>query len=185
MGVEQKERAMCGAARFRWKDLLDPLIAKGIPIGPQPKPTQEPSATSADTDTLYESRYWSGEPILPVVHNGVLALCRWGNRNETRAYPPSGWAKNESYAAGVWDRYEPTMVTIPLVAGYEKGVWYGIDHGVRGLVVGAGAYQRVYMLTTAADAAYAQLTDHDSMQCLIDHTVVVPHAGSLSQLLLL
>ena len=85
MGVEQKERAMCGAARFRWKDLLDPLIAKGIPIGPQPKPTQEPSATSADTDTLYESRYWSGEPILPVVHNGVLALCRWGNRNETRA----------------------------------------------------------------------------------------------------
>jgi hypothetical protein len=61
-------------------------------------------------------------------------------------------------------------------------VWYGIDHGVRGLLVGAGADQRVYMLTTAADAAYAQLTDHDRMPWLIDQTVVVPQAGSRSQL---
>jgi hypothetical protein len=50
------------------------------------------------------------------------------------------------------------------------------------LLVGAGADQRVYMLTTAADAAYAQLTDHDRMPWLIDQTVVVPQAGSRSQL---
>jgi hypothetical protein len=82
----------------------------------------------------------------------------------------------------VWTKYQPTLVTIPLLAGYEKGVWFGIDQGVRGLVVGTGAERRVYMLTVAADAAYAQLTDHDRMPWLIGQQVVVPMAGSRSQM---
>ena len=172
---------MCGAARFRWKDLLDPLIAKGIPIGPQPKPEGGAEPQTAVVDA-YESRYWAGEPILPVAAAGVLSLCVWGNRSATGGYPPSGWAKRESYEAGVWTKYQPTMVTIPLIAGYEKGVWFGIDQGVRGLVVGMGAQRRVYMLTVAADAAYAQLTDHDRMPWLIDQQTVIPMAGSRSQM---
>ena len=180
MSGVQKECNMCGAARYLWRDVLDPLIAKGIPIGPLPSAAAV--SDGAIEEANIESRYWSGEPILPVECDGVLRLCRWGNRNQTRAYPASGWAKRESYAAGVWARYAPTMVTIPLRAGYEKGVWYGITHGVRGLVVGAGAEERVYMLTEAADTAYAQLTDHDRMPWFIDQTVVVPLPGSRSQM---
>ena len=172
---------MCGAARFRWKDLLDPLIAKGIPIGPQPK-SESNVVPQATTNEAYESRYWAGEPILPVDCNGVLSLCAWGNRSATRSYPASGWAKRESYEAGVWTKYQPTLVTIPLIAGYEKGVWFGIDQGVRGLMVGTGGERRVYMLTVAADAAYAQLTDHDRMPWLIDQQSVIPMAGSRSQM---
>ncbi|MFM2308708.1 MAG: hypothetical protein RLY87_828 [Chloroflexota bacterium] len=172
---------MCGAARFRWKDLLDPLIAKGIPIGPQPKPDGS-TPTALEAAEVYESRYWSGEPILPVVVDGALSLCAWGNRNETRDYPASGWAKRESYEAGIWTKYQPTLVMIPLIAGYEKGVWFGIDQGVRGLVVGSGTDRRVYMLTVAADAAYAQLTDHDRKPWLIGQQDVIPMAGSRSQM---
>jgi hypothetical protein len=176
--AREKGEQMCGAARFRWKDLLDPLIAKGIPIGPQPPKDPAPESGAV----VLESRYWAGTPILPVVDDGVAALCLWGNRNETRAYPASGWAKRESYEAGIWHKYAPRLVTIPIFEGYEKGIWYGIDHGVRGLLVGAGAERRVFMLTEAADAAYAQLTRHDRMPWLIDQRVVIPLAGSQQQM---
>ncbi|MFM2031724.1 MAG: hypothetical protein RLZZ297_489 [Chloroflexota bacterium] len=169
---------MCGAARFRWKDLLDPLIAKGIPIGPQPPKT----ADAADAAVVLESRYWAGTPILPVIDDGQPSLCLWGNRNETRDYPASGWAKRESYAAGVWAKYQPRLVTIPVYEGYEKGVWYAIEYGVRGLLVGRGAERRVFMLTEAADAAYKRMTHHDRMPWLIDQTVVTPLAGSQQQM---
>lgn len=152
---------MCGAVRFAWHDIADPLL-----------PT-----TTAGTG-VYESRYWQGVPVLPVqMADAPVQLMRWGNRNEVADLPATGWVKHESLRAGKWQRYQPVLATIPVLAGYEQGVWFGIEHGIRGIVVGT----RVFMLTEAADAAYWQLTHHARQPCLIAQTVRVPLAGSQHQ----
>lgn len=152
---------MCGAVRFAWTDVMDPLL---------------PATT--DTRGVYESRYWAGVPVLPVQHGSdPPCLMRWGNRNEVAGLPATGWVKHESLLAGKWQRYQPRMVTIPVLAGYEQGVWFGIEHGIRGVVVA----ERVFMLTEAADDAYWQMTHHQRQPCLIAQTVRIPLAGSQHQ----
>lgn len=155
------EERMCGAVRFAWHDVLDPLL---------------PDITTPTGS--YESRYWQGTPVLPVQFADTsLQLMRWGNRNEIAELPATAWVKHESLVAGKWQRYAPQLVTIPVCAGYEQGVWFGIDHGIHGLVAGG----RVFMLTEAADADYWQMTHHQRMPRLIAQTVRVPMAGSHHQ----
>lgn len=156
---------MCGATRFSWQDTHDPLLVSV---------TQVRSATGQ-----YESRYWAGTPVLPVQSaTGMLALRRWGNRNEVVGLPVTGWAQKESVDAGKWYRYQPQFVVIPVTAGYEQGVWFGITHGINGIVVG----DRVYMLTVGADDAYQALTHHSRMPWLVKQTLIVPMLGSCHQL---
>ena len=156
---------MCGATRFSWHDTADPLLTAATPIAP--------------TAGEYEARYWAGTPVLPVRDvAGGLALWRWGNRNEVAGLPVTGWAQKESVAAGKWHRHHPQFVHIPVTAGYEQGVWFGITHGIHGIVVA----DRVFMLTIAADDAYRAMTHHPRMPWLIDQATIVPMAGSRQQL---
>ena len=127
---------MCGAARFSWHDTADPLLTGATPI--------------ALTTGEYEARYWVGTPVLPVQFaTGTIELRRWGNRNEVAGLPATAWAQKESVNAGKWQHHHPQFVQIPVTAGYEQGVWFGITHGIHGIVVA----DRVFMLTMAADAA--------------------------------
>ena len=152
---------MCGAVRFAWHDVTDPLL---------PTPTAGAG--------VYEARYWQGTPVLPVqMPEASVQLMRWGNRNEVADLPATGWVKHESLMAGKWQRYQPVMVTIPVHAGYEQGVWFGIDHGIRGVVVGA----RVFMLTEAADPDYWKMTHHPRQPCLIAQHIRTALAGSQHQ----
>lgn len=152
---------MCGAVRFAWNDIMDALL---------------PTTTVAPG--IYESRYWAGVPVLPVqIDSATPRLMPWGNRNELATLPATAWVKRESLNAGKWQRYQPVAVTIPVIAGYEKGVWFGIDHGIAGIVAGG----RVFMLTDAADADYWALTHHARQPCLIAQTTIVPLPGSQHQ----
>lgn len=156
---------MCGAARFSWHDTHDPLLVAATPV--------------AVASGEYEVRYWAGTPVLPVQFaTGTIVLQRWGNRNEVAGLPVTGWAQRESVTAGKWQRHNPQFVQIPVTAGYEQGVWFGITHGIHGIVVA----DRVFMLTMAADAAYQAMTHHGRMPWLIDQAMVVPMAGSRQQL---
>ena len=153
---------MCGATRFSWHDTHDPLLVSATPI--------------ATASGEYEVRYWAGTPVLPVRDAlGTLALC---NRNDVAGLPATGWAQKESVVVGKWQRHNPQFVQIPATAGYEQGVWFGITHGIHGIVVA----DRVFMLTIAADAAYQAMTHHPRMPWLIDQTTIVPMAGSRQQL---
>lgn len=156
---------MCGATRFSWHDIYDPLIDLVTP--------------NAGSVGEYESRHWVGSPVLPVRNaTGRLALWHWGNRNQITGLPATGWAQKESVDAGKWQHHYHQFVHIPVTAGYEQGVWFGITHGIHGIVVA----DRVYMLTIAADDVYLSLTHHPRMPWLIDQTTVTPMAGSRQQL---
>lgn len=114
------------------------------------------------------SLYWQrGEPVLPVIHEGdddevpAEEILRWGNRDKEAPFPQTGWARKESIEAGKWAYMRPEQVVIPVTLGVEKGKWFEIRHGIKGVVVKSGDEKRVYMLTEEADPDFLAMTKHD------------------------
>ena len=91
----------------------------------------------------------------------------WGNRDPEIKLPKTGWAKSESVDEGRWSYLNPQPVVIPAEFGYEKGVWFTIDGGIRGLLIERQEGPRVYMLTKPATAEYARATSHDRMPLFV------------------
>lgn len=156
---------MCGAVRFHWHDIHDPLV------------TELPRSNAG-----YEIRYWGVNPILPVCVDGQSLLIKWGNRQERSDIPATGWAQRESVQTGKWRHHRPMPVVIPVQCGYEQGVWFAIHHGIHGILIGRGADARVFMMTEAATPAYLALTNHPRQPWLIDQTTIDPLPGSRSQM---
>jgi len=110
---------------------------------------------------------------LPVIHHGQLAIYEWGNRGgKTSKLPQTGWCKQESLDAGKWKWLHPEPVEIPANFGLEKGIWFQIIEGLRGIAVHdeAGA-PRVYMLTQPASHYYQVMTRHERMPVLIGQSI--------------
>ncbi|MFH1668014.1 MAG: hypothetical protein ABH884_03270 [Candidatus Komeilibacteria bacterium] len=110
------------------------------------------------------SFFWSAKPVLPVQEKNEVRLYNWGNRDKEIKLPTTGWAKQESLKQGKWNHLEPKIVNIVAEQGYEKGVWFKIKKGLKGVLV----KNRVYMLTQPADHDYQELTKHDRMPIVID-----------------
>src|SRR5437588_530980 len=109
------------------------------------------------------SLYWQkAEPVLPVVEMGeeeeplpeTETVMLWGNRDKSAPFPQTGWARVESLEAGKWSHMRPQPVLIPVTHGVEKGNWFEIEHGIRGVMVRKGGDQRVYMLTDEASPEF-------------------------------
>src|SRR5919201_1012704 len=108
------------------------------------------------------SVYWQkGEPVLPVVPEG-------GEDGKDAPFPQTGWARKESLEAGKWNYLRPEPVLIPVTHGVEKGKWFEIKNGIRGVVLHRGNENRVYMITDDANPEYVDVTHHDRMPVLVD-----------------
>jgi hypothetical protein len=122
------------------------------------------------------SLYWQrGEPVLPAAQSGEdrepdqereAEVLRWGNRDKHKPFPQTGWARVESIESGKWAYMRPEPVIIPVTHGVEKGRWFKIDNGIRGVVVQKGQERRVYMLTDDATPEYLEATRHARMPVL-------------------
>ncbi len=74
--------------------------------------------------------------LLPVWRNGQLQVLRWGNhRGESRHLPCTAWTQLGTIESGGWGERAVEPVVIPATMGLDKGVWYRIRQGIRGLVV--------------------------------------------------
>ncbi len=115
------------------------------------------------------------DPIvqLPVIHDGRLDVYEWGNRgNKESRLPRTGWCRNESLEAGKWRSLSPQPVEIPADFGLEKGVWFPIIQGIRGVLVNDEHDQpHVYMLTKPASEDFGTMTKHDRMPDLINQEI--------------
>jgi hypothetical protein len=110
--------------------------------------------------------------VLPVFHAGELIVCRWGNRNRRSKLPRPGWCGREEIEAGKWRWLEPIRVEIPANYGFEKGVWYQITQGIRGVLVNDEHGQsHIYMLTTVASHYYRIMTRCSRMPVLIEQEI--------------
>ncbi len=125
-----------------------------------------------------KSLYWQkGEPLLPVVtpdksggtgEASDIELVQWGNRDKNVPFPQTGWSRAESLAAGKWNYLRPQPVLIPVSYGIEKGNWFTIEKGIKGVIIERQGERRVYMLTGEANPEFLQKTRHDRMPLLED-----------------
>jgi hypothetical protein len=113
------------------------------------------------------------ERVLPVWLDGELQVLPWGNRRgESRALPCTGWTRQASVEAGAWGERELQPVVVPATLGLDKGVWYRIRQGVRGVVVAdEGGRQRVYVVCEPASHYYRTMTRSDWMPALIGERI--------------
>ncbi|QGJ68580.1 Hypothetical protein PBC10988_2410 [Planctomycetales bacterium 10988] len=113
-------------------------------------------------------------PQLPVFYQGRMTILPWGrapqetSRTQKTRLPAGGWCPIESLKEGQWQHLKPEEVIIPATYGYEKGVWFLVKEGMRGVVIlGDNRVPHVYMLTQPASHYYRIMTRHDRMPCLL------------------
>lgn len=97
-------------------------------------------------------------PLLPVWHDGQLNIVTWGRRG-------GGLTWQRTVDDGVWIGAE--LVEIRASAGCDRGVWYSIRQGVRGLLVGREAY----VIVEPASHYYHVMTRSDRMPVLIGERI--------------
>ena len=122
-----------------------------------------------------ELHFMYTDPVvqLPVIHHGEIEIYEWGNRgNKESKLPRTGWCRQESLEAGKWRWLRPEPLEIPADFGLEKGVWFQIQRGLRGILVHDEQDRpHVYMLTQPASHYYQTMTKHERMPLLIDQEI--------------
>jgi hypothetical protein len=114
------------------------------------------------------------ERLLPVWRNGQLQVLGWGNRRgESPHLPCTAWTQLSTVEAGGWGDRIVEPVVIPATMGLDKGVWYRIREGIRGLVVqDERRLLRVYIICEPASHYYQVMTRGSRwMPCLIDERI--------------
>ena len=118
---------------------------------------------------LYRDR----RPRLPIWREGRLQIVRWGNGcGHSRFLPRTGWTWRATIDDGYWRAMTPMRVEIPATVGLDRGVWFRIRQGIRGLLVpderGAAV---VYMICEPASHYYQVMTRSNRMPLLIDEKI--------------
>lgn len=121
-----------------------------------------------------EARFLFRDPKaeLPVWHGNQLSILPWGNREGKFRLPKTGWCRRESLEDGLWRHLLPEPVDIPAAFGLEKGVWFLIEEGLRGILVrDEHGDPHVYMLTQPASHYYQIMTRHSRMPVFIGRQI--------------
>ncbi|MEM9354022.1 MAG: hypothetical protein AAGA92_13490 [Planctomycetota bacterium] len=110
---------------------------------------------------------------LPVEIDGQLVIMEWGNRQSRESkLPRTGWCRSDSLKAGKWRWLRPEPCVVPADMGHDKGVWFPINEGIRGIMVRDEQQQpHVYMLTADASVYYQNMTRHERMPVLVDQVI--------------
>jgi hypothetical protein len=112
--------------------------------------------------------------LLPVWRNGQLQVLRWGNRRgESPHLPCTAWTQIDTVANGGWEDRPVEPVVIPATMGLDKGVWYHLRQGMRGLVVhDERGCLRVYLICEPSSHHYEVMTRGSCwMPVLIDERI--------------
>ncbi len=114
---------------------------------------------------LYEDR----RPRLPVRRDGELCFARWGNgRGQSRHLPRASWTWLKTVDEGGWRESGAVPIIIPATFAVERGVWYRVREGIRGLLVGDERGKAVvYMICEPASHYYQVMTRSERMPVLV------------------
>jgi hypothetical protein len=122
-----------------------------------------------------EIQFWYDDrtPRLPIRRDGQVQIVRWGNgRGQSGVLPRTGWTWQQSIEQGMWRNLDTAFVNIPAALGYERGVWYQIREGIRGLLVpDERGIAVVYMIIEPASHYYRIMTRSPRMPILIGERI--------------
>jgi hypothetical protein len=110
---------------------------------------------------------------LPAWVEGQVRLVPWGNRRgESRRLPCTGWTWLATVEAGTWADWGAVPVDVPATMACDNGVWYHIDQGIRGLLVGdERGLERVFLICEPASHYYEVMTRSRWMPVLIGQRI--------------
>ncbi len=155
---------MCAGIALAWSELPTELIARhGL------------QRRKYDRGGEPEARFLFHDhnPRIPIWRDGRLQIVRWGNsRGQSRFLPPTGWTWQSTIDEGYWQNAGAVLVDIPATLGLEKGVWFRVRQGIRGLVVPDESSAAVaYMICEPASHYYHVMTRSTRMPRLIDERI--------------
>ena len=155
---------MCAGIALAWSELPLPLIER-----------HALHLRAHDRGGEREVRFLAHDrnPRIPVWRDGQLLIVRWGNlRGQSSHLPRTAWTWKESVETGAWRHVDATPVLIPATLGYEKGVWFRIRVGVRGLLVADERGKAVaYMICEPATHYYRVMTRSDRMPVMVEEPI--------------
>jgi hypothetical protein len=107
--------------------------------------------------------------VLPVWQEGRLRIIRWGNRRgQSRVLPCTAWTWAATLEQGGWGEREAVPVVIPATMGLDRGVWFRVREGIRGVVVqDEQGRPVVYVLVEPATHYYQVMTRSSLMPVLV------------------
>lgn len=106
--------------------------------------------------------WWQKPTLLPVQWDGSFLLCQWGCRDRRSRLPMGGWLSRDQIASGILDR--PESAVIPANIGFDRGTWFLISEGIRGVVIPQShSGPVIYMLTEPASNYYRNMTEQSPM----------------------
>jgi hypothetical protein len=113
------------------------------------------------------------ERLLPVWLHGQLLIVAWGNRRgESRILPVTAWTWQATIEQGRWAELGAEPVVVPATMGLDRGVWFRVREGIRGLaVVDENGIPRVYVVCEPASHYYQVMTRSEWMPVLIGERI--------------
>jgi hypothetical protein len=111
--------------------------------------------------------------VLPFWMEGQLLVIPWGNRRgESKSLPQTVWTRQTIIQSGAWGEGELHPVIIPATLELDRGVWYCIRQGVRGVVVYDEAKRpRVYVICEPASHYYRTMPRSNWMPALVGERI--------------
>ena len=122
---------------------------------------------SDEADREIRFLYRDVRPLLPVWVGNELNILSWGHPRHKSKLPRTKAVAQETIQTGIWQDVHPELVDIPANFGWDKGVWYRITEGIRGILVRDESNNPiVYMLTEPASHYYQVMTRNNRMPVL-------------------
>ena len=116
--------------------------------------------------------WWQIPTILPVRRDGRLDMLPWGSKSRRGPLPYGGWLSLEHLAEGILASAKVEEVMIPANLGQQKGTWFVINEGIKGVVIETRAGPIVYMLTERESNYYRNMTEQSPMMPLFVNQVI-------------
>ena len=153
---------MCAGISLSWRELPVALIE-------QHRLHDRVIVRQEGADREIRFLFRDPRPLLPAWYGNQLDIFDWGNRsNKQSRLPKTGWINLESLKAGDWRFLNPEPVDIPATLGLERGIWFQIREGLRGVLVRDEQDRpHVYLLTEPASHYYQVMTRSNRMPVLI------------------
>ena len=155
---------MCSGIALAWSELPTELIGRH---------RLDRRAHERGGEREVQFHHDDRDPRLPVRRDGRFQIVRWGNaRGASRSLPRTCWTWQSTLEAGGWRETDAVLVEIPATLGHDRGVWFRIRRGIRGLLVpDEHGYAVVYMLCEPATHYYHVMTRSTRMPVLVGETI--------------
>jgi hypothetical protein len=121
----------------------------------------------------YQFLLRDGDRALPVWLDGRLQIAQWGTRRgQSDRLPLTAWTWLATFEAGGWRELGAEPVVIPATMGLDRGVWFHVTEGVRGVVARDERGEPVvYVLVEPSTHYYQVMTRSPWMAALVGELI--------------